>query len=217
MQFTTSRGVTVEIRAIQTLIEKFEASARLPKVPEELKEILGDLMPKPEAPTYDVKTITGHIETHFHDDKTTKTPEVQAKWEQYKKDLETYENQRNEQRKKLVLLHGLSVEMPNDDAWVSAQEELGIIVPTEPQARKLHYIKTEVIGGIGDFVEIMRLGMTLGLPEEQRRLADELFRHTMGRYAAPGTADTQGQVDKQPEIRESGSGNQSGDSAADKV
>lgn len=212
--FTTSRGITVEILAIQTLLEKFEAATRLPRVPDELKSILGDAMPKPEAPTYDVKAATGAIETYLHDETTVATPEEKAALAKYQADLAAYNQDHAEKQKRLVFLHGMRVSMPDNDDWAKAQAELGIDVPTDETARKLHYIETEVIGGVGDYLEIMKQCTLAGLMEEQRPLAEAMFQREMGQYLAGGPADTEGALDNQLPIREGAGGDTGGTDAA---
>lgn len=192
--YTTSRGIRVEILAIQTLMEKFEASLRLPTVPDELRGIIGDAMPKPDAPMYEVKTITGIVEKHLHDATTVTTESEIKAWEQYQSDLTQYNTQRAERQARLICLYGIKFDMPKDDTWAQAQKEiLGVDVPTDPIERKLHYINTEVIGGVGDVLEITKLCSMAGLPEEKLREAEALFRRSMEKfYSAQEPADSTG-------------------------
>jgi hypothetical protein len=217
--FVTSRGIRVEILAIQTLMEKFEASQRLPTVPDELRGIIGDAMPKPDAPTYDTKPITGLVEKHFHDANTVKTPEEIAAWEKYQSDLTKFNQDHAEKQARLICLYGIKFDMPKDDTWAQAQKEiLGIDVPVDSLERKLHYINTEVIGGVGDVLEITKRCMLATLPEEKLREAEELFQRSMaGYYETAGLAGTAGQVDGELPIRASGGGATSTPIAAEPV
>lgn len=195
--YTTSRGVKVEILAIQTLMEKFEASQRLPNVPEELRDIIGDAMPKPETPTYEVKTITGIVEKHLHD-ATTVTSETEiAAWEKYQSELQAYEQDRAKKQARLICLYGVKFDMPSDNTWEIAQKEiLGIDVPQDAIEKKLHYFNTEIVGGVGDILEITKLCMLAGLPEEKLREAEELFQRSLeGVYQTTRPADTPGKLD----------------------
>lgn len=204
--YTTSRGVTVEILGIQTLLEKFEAAQRLPCVPHELAGILGAAMPRPDAPTYDVKGINGIVEKHLHDETTVETESERAAWEAYQKQLAAYNADRIEKQKRLVFLHGIKYPEPAGDAWAQAQAEIGIEVPADPAVRKLHYIETEVCGGVGDFVNILKLCMMAGLPEESLQLAEESFQRSVGEYAAKRFGHSAGQVDDERPVRADGGG-----------
>jgi len=217
-KFVTSRGVTIEILAIQSLLEKFEAAEFLPRIPEELHAILGESVPKPDAPVYDVKTITGKVETHFHDETTVTTNEEKLAWAEYREKLSRYEADRSRKRVRLIILHGIRVEMPMDETWVTAQEELSIKVPSDPIERKIHYIQTEVLGGIGDFLEVSKRCTMAGLPEEATREAEALFQREMEKFfrnATTKTADSgNGQMVSELPLRESASSDSSGPSPA---
>lgn len=200
-KFTTSRGVTVEILAIQTLWEKF-AAANNP----------------PDPPTYEAKGLTGTERfalTQEIVDKAGECTETEkAAWQSYQEQLAAHNAAVADKQKRMVFLHGIRFDYPTDDAWVKAQEELGIAVPADPIERRLHYIETEVCGGIGDFLEIVKRCMIEGLPEEQFRQAEELFRRSLGRYTAEGPADRQGQVEGELPLPEGGGGAQDGAPAA---
>lgn len=195
----TSRGVTVTCLPIQTLLDKLNAQYQ-----------------PPEPPFYEVKTATGAIEQHAHDVTTLDTDADKAAWADYQKRKGEAESERNKALTRLVLLRGICVEIPEGETWVKEQEYLGIRIPEEPIERKLHYIETEVLGGIGD-VEAIMLGVmrASGVPEDLLQQMESTFRRAVGKLngdetsrPAP-TANGTGMV-LQPAVRASQGGNQNG-------
>jgi len=138
--------------------------------------------PEPKPPTYTVPLPGGDdVETHFHDDTTPKTPEVQAQWEQYKRDVDEWEAGQQLVTIKAIIAKGVEFDMPEDDSWAEIQTEiLGLDVPTEPLARKIHYFQTEIMGSAQDTMNLMlgSMGMT-GMNEEVNEYASRLFHSAL--------------------------------------
>jgi hypothetical protein len=187
---TTSRGVTVTCLPIQSLLDKLNAQYK-----------------PPEPPSYEVKTATGAVERHAHDATTLETDEDRAAWQAYLQARADAQTAQSLALTRLVLLRGISVDMPTDEQWVKEQEWLGLQVPDDPFERKLHYIETEVIAGVAD-IEAIMLGVMResGVPEELLAQMDATFRHQVGQFngheaGGPATpADGPGVV-LQPAVR----------------
>lgn len=169
--YTTTRGVTVSVMPIATLIEKQRASfaSRAPKLP-----------------TYTVTTATGVAETHEHDDvsildaKTTDTE--RTAWAEYQATKVAHEARYQESFIKLMLTRGIQVALPDLDAWATEQTWLGIDVPADVLERKFHYVWTEVLGNpLRDIQGILlAIGQASGVPEEAITEAEATFRSGVG-------------------------------------
>jgi hypothetical protein len=179
MKYTTSRGVEIEIQSIPAmLIDKITASH-----------------PDPEPPMYEVRTMGGAIEKHPLTETSAETPEEKARfvlWQQAKAQAEL---ERNRGFMRVVMLRGLKVKLPDDDTWIAEQELIGVQVPTEQAARRLHYIETEVFGGLEDYQTITRLVVEAsGVSEAAVKSASDIFRGPVESNAAGQTANQGGQV-----------------------
>lgn len=169
--YTTTRGVTVFVMPIATLIEKQRASfaIRAPKVP-----------------TYIVTTATGVAETHEHDDVSildTKTTDAEREaWAEYQATKAAHEAKYQESFIKLMLTRGIQVYMPDLDAWATEQTWLGIDVPDDIFERKFHYVWTEILGDpLRDIQGILlAIGQASGVPEEAITEAEATFQRGVG-------------------------------------
>ena len=164
--FVTSRGIAVRFQGIAMMLDKLRASFQFPK-----------------PPTYEVKVAaTGVTEIHEHDEKTIETDEEKALWAQYIKNSEDAQTRYNLALTRTVLLRGLQVEMPSDESWIKQQELIGLDVPKEETAKRLHWLETEVIGGVQDMEAIM-LGVmkASGVPEELLASIADSFRGQVGK------------------------------------
>lgn len=187
-KYTTSRGITVEFCGIATLLDKLQAAH-------------SQNAPKP--PTYQQDSANGKV-TFDHDATTIETDEEKAAWAEYVKAREEHQAKYNLALTRLVLMRGLIVEMPQDNAWEQQQKFLGIPVPVDALERRMHWLETEVIGGVADMEKIM-LGVmgASGVPEELLSQMAESFRHPLERDTTSESENEAGQVDSHAEIRTS--------------
>lgn len=178
--YKTTRGIEIEITSVpMMLIDKINAAHK-----------------DPEPPTYDITALGGRIEHHPLDDQTAETDEEKAALADWKKRKAEAEAERNRAFMRVVMLRGIKIQMPADETWVTEQRLMGLIVPDDPTERRLHFIETEVFGGMVDYQEITRLVMIeSGVDMEAVRQASELFRGDMARATVGQPADSGGQVD----------------------
>lgn len=183
--FTTSRGVEVSFLSIAPLLEKVRASH-----------------PIPEPPTYEVKTAAGPVERHAHDETTLETDADKAAWAAYVKERDAAQDGYNRAVMRTVLLRGLTYTMPEGDAWVKEQEFIGIAVPTDPLARRLHWLETEALGSVDDYIHLMTGVMEAsGVSQEVLTQVEGTFRGNVERNAAEGSAPSNGKVGGKREVR----------------
>lgn len=195
----TTRGVTVTCLPIQTLLDKLNGQFKLP-----------------EPPTYEVKTAMGAVERHAHDETTLDTDADRTAWAEYQKQTAAAQAAHNLALTRLVLLRGIAVDIPADDAWAKEQQWLGITVPVEPIERKLHYIETEVISGIAD-IEAIMVGVmrASGVPEDLLAQMEASFRRSLGKRngdetGGPATPADGAGVVLQPPLRDGEGGDTDG-------
>lgn len=197
-QFTTSRGFEITFKPIpQMLIDRVRT-----------------LHKQPEPPFYEVKTVSGAVEKHAHDETTLETDADRAAWAEYQKQIADTNEKTNRAFMRLVFLRGVEIEMPQDDTWAREQKLLGIEIPDDPLERKLHWIETEVVATIADAEHITRGALEAsGIPQEALAQADATFRHSPQRDAVEPTPDSSGQVDDDGAVRGGDGRVQDGDGA----
>ena len=189
MKYTTSRGVEIEIQSIPAMLIDKITSAH----------------PDPEPPTYEVATMGGAIEKHSLADVTDRkglTPEEQSQLANWDLSRAQAELERNRGFMRVVMLRGIKVQLPADDSWIAEQELIGVQVPTEPAARRLHYIETEVFGGLEDYQSITRLVVEAsGVSEAAIKQASDTFQNPVESNAAGQSSNQGGTLAVQREIR----------------
>lgn len=183
--FTTSRGYTVRFRNIAYLLNKLPA-------------------PKIDPPTYEVPTKTGVTEIHAHDETTLKTDEERAAWKEYLARHNAAWRKYDLDFTRLILMHGVIVDMPADDTWVKQQEFTGIAVPTDPLERRWHWLETELVGGGAD-VNAIIIGVLAESEVSEEVLASmaDSFRYPLGQNAAgrPHHSEKRASVDHKSPVR----------------
>lgn len=176
MEYTTERGVTIEVRPVPLLLDKIRQAH-----------------PEPAAPTYTEHLAGGEVQ------EVPLTPATARAWQErdpdgwaphagawaaYEAAMDARTKALNDVLWRAVMAKAVVVEMPAGDAWVREQESFGLTVPTGAAERKAHYIWTEVIGGTKDILRIMALAAGANLTEEQVSEAEASFWDTLQR---PGT------------------------------
>lgn len=169
----TSSGVELKINSISPmLIDRVNQS-----------------IPVPPVPTYEAKTITGEVEIHEHDLTTLDTPEAQKEWAEYEKALAERSSLVTQRMLDVFILRGLDIELPEDDSWAEDQVFLGIDVPTDERALKIHYVLTEVLQTASDLTGLTSAVMAkTGVSPEVLANVEASFRRTVEGEAA-GDAD----------------------------
>lgn len=127
-----------------------------------------------KRPTYETKTFSGRVEVHPMDEVVAQqTPGYQGVWDQYVEDKAEMEAERNERLATVLLSRGTRYDLPS--GWEEEHEALGLVIPTEPNARRAHYLAVELDPeDLNDLVkEILRL---TGITEERIKEAEASFR-----------------------------------------
>ena len=150
MEYTTSMGMAVKVRAANPyLVNRVEDDVRA--------EWAAAGKALPTVPTYTVETAGGEKEVHEHNPTTLTTDEERAAWQHYLRTRETFYREVIARQKRIILARCVLFEMPADQAWAEAQTALQIPVPAAGEARRLHYLETEVIGSLADVDVIIEL------------------------------------------------------------
>lgn len=184
--FTTSRGVLIHFLGIATLIEALRAS-------QEAK--------KPKPPSYEVKTLGGAVEQHVHDATTLETAEDKTNWAAYQQQLTAWEKQSEKDLMRLLMLRGIELKFPDDTLWEQEHKFIGLDVPTDPMEKRLHYIETEVLGGVADYEALMLGVMRIsGVTEEKLSQVEASFRGMLGQHTAEAAPDQARELASQPKV-----------------
>lgn len=128
-EYITRRGKKIKFVNIQGLLEAFYASHK-----------------EPEGPKYAVPKIGGGVEYHPLTEKTAETDEEKRALAAHQKVLAAHTEKVSQDFTNLILQRGIEFDI-DDEAWITEQEQFGISVPTEPNARRKHYLQTEVLTG----------------------------------------------------------------------
>ncbi len=132
----------------------------------------------PKTPVYEVKTVTGRTEVHRLDEKAAaQMPDGLSIWEAFLEERSAALALQNERVMKAMFLVGAETEVP-DNGWDKKWQMLGVEVPTDPEERKIFYLRSELSGEdvTGLMSAIMRAG---GVDEEMIRQAEDAFRDTV--------------------------------------
>jgi hypothetical protein len=188
-EYTTERGVTIGWVPIPFLLDQIRASFRASE---------------PPRPTYTETIIDAEGREHSQEREITlqdaeaareHNPEWWAEhadaWAQYQADLQAWTQRLNDKIWDAVALESLQVDLPEDGAWIDKQERfLDLQVPDDPTARRLHYIRTEIIGGIRDYVKLTALANGSDIEEADLAIAEDSFRYLLQGRLAAGLAQT---------------------------
>jgi len=172
-EYTTERGVTIGIVPIPLLLGKIRESHPEPPAPTYTEHLAG-------GATQDVP-ITAEMAAVWMTDNPEGWAEHAADWLAYQDKLDERTRALNDALWKAVMRRAIVVTPPVDEAWIKDQNELGITVPPEGQARREHYILTEVIGAQGDMLRIMGMAAGADLTEEQLATIEASFWDTIQR------------------------------------
>ena len=190
-EYTTERGVTIGWVPIPFLLDGIRATFRATE---------------PPLPTYTETIIDAEGREHPHEREITPQDAAAARrhnpewwaeyaeaWAQYEADLADWTRRLNDAIWNAVALESLRVELPEDGAWADKQRRfLGMEVPDDPVERRLHYIRTEVIGGVRDYVKLTTLANGSDIEEADLAIAEDSFRYYLQGNLAAGLAATRG-------------------------
>lgn len=171
--FTTSRGIVVPLQPISQWV--FESLRR--------KFVL------PERPTYEVKTLTG-IQHIPHDEKSIEqTPDDKPKWDAWLQEHNAAVRVYDEQAIRAYVLFGTALPPP-DDGWEKRHALCGLDVPSDPEERRLYYMRTEVLVTLDDVTGLLdALRDLMGVPREDVNKTKDSFPDSVQRTETAGPAD----------------------------
>lgn len=184
--YVTTRGFHVRFLAIETLLDA-------------LKNSQAETEPKP--PTYEVEIMGGGKEKHLHDASSIKqgTPEEVIAYRAYETQHDAWERQNQKEFLELILLKGIEVEEPEKPNWEADQKSFHIKVPEGEREKQIHYLITEVLGGMADVSQLVQGIMRVsGVSEDLLSQVEATFRRAVDRDTAKRLVNPSRQVDDQP-------------------
>lgn len=162
--YTTTTGVAVKLRPIA------------PNYIEKIRQQID----WPQPPTYDVEVLGGAKETIYHTADSIETDEEKAQWAEFERKRDAANLEFFKKRSYAITRRCILVDLPEDNAWITLQQQDGITVPEDPELRRQHYIETEVIGNDTDLFFITNAVQRLArFDEEDYRQAMEFFRDNL--------------------------------------
>ena len=178
------------VRTIE-YISSIGASVILRPVSPELVSGLVRSVKFPDHPTYTVTLATGETEIHEHDATTLETDEDKKAWAEYQKAYQVADEELFTKQCNVLLNRGVVNQIPQDDEWLKRQQDEGITdIPTEPRAKRLYWILTELLGDENDtiicIIQIKKLSV---LSPEVLAKAGELFLRQLAGNTTVGVAD----------------------------
>ena len=186
-EYTTERDVTIGVVPIPLFLEELRKAYPEPDRPTYTEHLAGGAVNEVEISDREAAAWAEHDPKSW--------AEHADKWADYIKERDEVQERINDAIWKAVMLRSLVVELPKDDAWIQDQEELGITVPRSPKERRIHYIRTEVIGGMRDVLRLTAIAQGGDLSEEALSLAEASFRHSLARALLEGFTRQGGSVD----------------------
>ena len=121
----------------------------------EISRLISKTVDFPKPPFYEIDVLGGEKEKVEHTIDSLRTDEDRDAWAEYLSEHNIARVELLRQKARAVVQKCVQVDFPEDDTWITDQEELGIEVPTDPRARKVHFIKTECIGSETDIFAVV--------------------------------------------------------------
>ena len=193
-KYTTERGIEISIIPIPLLLDRVK-QRHYERMEEELP-----------APTYAETTASGkehRVKMVEADMAAAKehNPDWYAEhaeaWEAYQAESAAWAAKLNDLLMDTIALKAVRVDMPPDDTWAEEQSYLGLDVPDGPLERRIHYVKTEVIGGQNDVIRIMLMASGTEVTEEVLAAATASFRGVLQGQVVAGLGDQGGAVESE--------------------
>ena len=168
MEYKTERGITIQVVPIPMLLDELQRN--YPDIP---------------APTY-TETIAGggtQTVTITETDAMIAAAENPEWWGQHKPAWEAYQKAVAERSVKVneavwraICLRAIQIDLPVDESWIDDHRSLGMAIPDNQKERRLHYIRTEVVGGPRDMIRITGMAAGVNIDEEALERVEGSFR-----------------------------------------
>ena len=179
----TSRGVKLVCHPIITEMEVQDENIRAQfEWPAVLERDISKTVPPDAGPEW---PRTMMLSQELVD--TSGTDEEKVAWAEYLAAHQVVDNEYsaklNDARMRLFCVRGVTILDPKpEEEWVQEHEWLGMVVPTNPLERKLHYFRTEALGTVMDIFTITKgIYQSAGVDPEALNAYEATFRSEMGR------------------------------------
>lgn len=183
--YITARGIKIEFLPIPRAIQKFHTTHS-----------------QPEPPQYEVKTASGVIEKHPHNEATLETDDDKAAWADYQRALGEF----NEKFLRVCFVRGVKVNADINE-WIAEQKALDLPVSEDATERKVEWITDWVLATREDY-EAVLIGVMRAseVPEDLLKQIEGLFRGQVGQSEGnetnrPGVSIDTANVVLQPVFR----------------
>ena len=205
MEYTTERGVTVDVTPIPMLLDEIRKATPMPDQPTYTEHIAGGAEQEVIISDADART--------WQKENPESWAEHAEVWTDFELERDVAQSLLNDRLWQAVMQRAIVVQLPKKDDWIAEQVELGLTVPDDQRGRRIHYIRTEVIGGMKDVLRMTALAYGADLSEEALSLAEDSFRDNLAGQILAGLADQAGTVEDQP----SGGADESGEGMGDQA
>jgi hypothetical protein len=185
-RYMTERGVAIRVTPIPLLLDEVRKATPLPDPPTYTEHIAG-------GATQEVEITEGDAEAWAREDPETWAEHAEA-WAAYVQARDAAQGVLNERIWQAILRRAIRVDMPGDDGWIYDHEAMGLVVPEDPRERRIHYVRTEVVGGMPDILKITAMANGADLSEEALASAEASFRDSLARSLTGGFADQAGSM-----------------------
>jgi hypothetical protein len=181
MEYTTERGITVNVTPIPMLLDEIRKATPFPDQPTYTEHLAG-------GATQDVVISDADALAWARENPESWAEHAEA-WATFEQERDAAQSLLNERIWQAVMLRAVQVDLPKSDDWIEEQAELGLTVPEGKRERRIHYIRTEVIGGLKDSLKMTALANGTDISEEALSLAESSFRGDLARQMLEGLKD----------------------------
>lgn len=166
--FCSARGIQLTLQPVsQFKLDSLRASSEEIPVPTYTMNVVGTEVPYPM------------------DEEIARNKGRLDEWNEYLKAKSALERDKAKKFTDLLIYDGVDVEVPGlDSEWQKTSDVFGIKIPTDPIARKLHYVYTEVLVSQEDIVNLVSQILSVSQMDEEvvRKIRDS-FRAQKERNA----------------------------------
>lgn len=169
-EYTTERGVQIQVVPIPLMLDELRRAweKKAPDAPVIVEHLAGGATE--ELP------ITEEMAAAMQEQEPEYWEQHAEAWAQYQKDYTAWASKMNDAIWNAIKMRAIQFEMPADEDWIQEQELLGFEVPEDAVKRRLHYLQTEVLGGVRDTIQITAYANGADLSEEALASAEDSFR-----------------------------------------
>lgn len=162
----------------------------------------------PKAPVRKIQTaLPGYEEEEpLSLDLPDLTDEERASLRRHERELAAANTEINQRVTDFLLVEGIEFDLEGLEEWKARRIRWKMPIPDDDQELRIAYVRTAIIGSLGDIEEIMAR-LTVGHDLDEREMASvrDTFRRRLRRDALVQTPDAEREVDiQQPPDRDAG-------------